>query len=274
MGPCLHAVALGGPLEVLELLTPIMAATVLILSLACEHLFTVLPASPYFSSYSHTALSLAIVLVGATLAFLMPPPLLQSPPLLQPPPLLVLGLPLTLLLAGLLQVWTEFCVIKETSALTFMIAGTCKEVVTVIVAVLVFGDRFGPVNGVGLAIVILGVLLYNWQKLQRSFQQSDETLLRRRGSQDEESLELEPLIIAKSSVSSPPAPLLIPGVTSAATPPSPHHTELGLRGAMADLGSAAAARIVAPPATTANGHDRLGPHASISRERIGSRENT
>ncbi|GFH23437.1 TPT domain-containing protein [Haematococcus lacustris] len=98
MGPCLHAVALGGPLEVLELLTPIMAATVLLLSLACEHLFTVLPASPYFSSYSHTALSLAIVLVGATLAFLM--------------------------------VWTEFCVIKETSALTFMIAGTCKEVVT------------------------------------------------------------------------------------------------------------------------------------------------
>ena len=31
---------------------------------------------------------------------------------------------------GSLQVWTEFKVIKETSALTFMVAGTCKEIVT------------------------------------------------------------------------------------------------------------------------------------------------
>jgi hypothetical protein len=27
-------------------------------------------------------------------------------------------------------VWTEYRLIKETSALTFMIAGTCKEIVT------------------------------------------------------------------------------------------------------------------------------------------------
>jgi hypothetical protein len=58
-------------------------------------------------------------------------------------------------------------VIKETSALTFMIAGTVKEVVTVITAVIVFGDKFGPVNGVGLFIVIAGVLLFNWFKLRR-----------------------------------------------------------------------------------------------------------
>lgn len=58
-----------------------------------------------------------------------------------PPPLLLLLLPL-------LQV------IKETSALTFMIAGTVKEVVTVITAVIVFGDKFGLVNGIGLIIVI------------------------------------------------------------------------------------------------------------------------
>jgi solute carrier family 35 protein C2 len=45
-------------------------------------------------------------------------------------------------------------VIKETSALTFMIAGTVKEVVTVITAVIVFGDKFGLVNGIGLIIVI------------------------------------------------------------------------------------------------------------------------
>jgi hypothetical protein len=32
----------------------------------------------------------------------------------------------------------------------------------VIVAVIVFGDRFGPANGVGLGIVIMGVALFNW----------------------------------------------------------------------------------------------------------------
>jgi hypothetical protein len=62
-------------------------------------------------------------------------------------------------------------VIKETSALTFMIAGTVKEVVTVITAVLVFGDKFGLVNGIGLVIVIGGVLLFNWYKLHKLQQQ-------------------------------------------------------------------------------------------------------
>jgi hypothetical protein len=70
-----------------------------------------------------------------------------------------------LLLLLLLQV------IKETSALTFMIAGTVKEVVTVITAVLVFGDKFGLVNGIGLVIVIGGVLLFNWYKLHKLRQQ-------------------------------------------------------------------------------------------------------
>lgn len=48
-----------------------------------------------------------------------------------------------------------------------MIAGTVKEVVTVITAVIVFGDKFGLVNGIGLIIVIAGVLLFNWYKLHK-----------------------------------------------------------------------------------------------------------
>lgn len=73
-------------------------------------------------------------------------------------------------------------VIKETSALTFMIAGTCKEVVTVITAVLVFGDKFGPVNGVGLVIVIGGVLLFNWYKLQKLKEQMRQRIHSKDGS--------------------------------------------------------------------------------------------
>lgn len=79
-------------------------------------------------------------------------------------------------------------VIKETSSLTFMIAGTVKEVVTVVTAVLVFGDRFGLVNGIGLFIVIGGVLLFNWYKLQRLKQEMRQRIHSKDGSLD---LELE-----------------------------------------------------------------------------------
>lgn len=58
-------------------------------------------------------------------------------------------------------------VIKETSALTFMIAGTCKEVVTILAAMMFFGDHLGVINGVGLVIVILGVLLFNAYKYRK-----------------------------------------------------------------------------------------------------------
>lgn len=75
-------------------------------------------------------------------------------------------------------------VIKETSALTFMIAGTCKEVVTVITAVIVFGDKFGFVNGIGLVIVIGGVLLFNWYKLSKLRQQVRQRIHSKEGSLD------------------------------------------------------------------------------------------
>lgn len=80
-----------------ELLTPLMAGTVLALSAVWEPLDT-LEASPYFSTLGHTLQTLGIILAGAVIAFFM--------------------------------VWAEYSVIKETSALTFMIAGTCKEVFT------------------------------------------------------------------------------------------------------------------------------------------------
>lgn len=66
-----RAVSLGGPLEILELLTPVMAVTMILLSVIWESLWAVLPSSPYFASFSHTMISLAIIAVGAIIAFLM-----------------------------------------------------------------------------------------------------------------------------------------------------------------------------------------------------------
>ena len=75
-----------------------MAVTVAFMSLVAERLWLVLPGSPYFDSLESLAVTLVLMLFGGTLAFFM--------------------------------VWTEFTVISETSALTFMVAGTFKEIVT------------------------------------------------------------------------------------------------------------------------------------------------
>jgi solute carrier family 35 protein C2 len=75
-----------------------MGLTLLILSLAHERLWVRLPASPYFANAWMVLLSLAIIFAGALIAFAM--------------------------------VVAEFALIANTSALTFMVAGTFKEIVT------------------------------------------------------------------------------------------------------------------------------------------------
>ena len=75
-----------------------MALVVGFLSLIAEELWLVLPASPYFSSISSFCVIVSCIFFGGAIAFAM--------------------------------VWAEFSVIQETSALTFMVAGTFKEIVT------------------------------------------------------------------------------------------------------------------------------------------------
>ncbi|KAG2442003.1 hypothetical protein HYH02_009795 [Chlamydomonas schloesseri] len=164
--------ALGGPLEVLELLTPVMSVTVLLFSLAWEELWVVLPGSPYFETAEHVLLTSLVIMAGAVIAFLM--------------------------------VWAEYQVIKETSALTFMIAGTVKEVVTVLAAILIMGDELTLVNSMGLVIVILGVLLFNWYKYRR-LQQPEEatyTVLESTGKEDGGVMAMDPAAVAARSGSS------------------------------------------------------------------------
>ena len=101
-----------------------MAGTVALMSLLVEHLWDRLPGSPYFASPTHVGVTALILAVGALLAFMM--------------------------------VWVEFTVIAQTSALTFMVAGTFKEIVTgdsavdalfvMAVLVLLEGDQMQPCN--------------------------------------------------------------------------------------------------------------------------------
>ncbi|KAL3137738.1 hypothetical protein ABBQ38_005002 [Trebouxia sp. C0009 RCD-2024] len=127
--------ASGGPVEVLLQLTPVMATTVALMSLLVEHLWDRLPGSPYFASPAHVGVTALILCVGALLAFMM--------------------------------VWVEFTVIAQTSALTFMVAGTFKEVVTVMAAVLFLGEDFYLINALGLGVLIMGVFWFNYLKYKK-----------------------------------------------------------------------------------------------------------
>jgi hypothetical protein len=98
--------ASGGPVEVLASLMPVMSVTVGFVSLFAERLWNALPESPYFNSGTALLTTAGLILMGGLLAFLM--------------------------------VWTEFTVIAYTSALTFMVAGTFKEIVTGYILIIAF----------------------------------------------------------------------------------------------------------------------------------------
>lgn len=60
----------------------------------------------------------------------------------------------------------EVQLVKETSALSLSVFGNLKAVVTVIFAILVFGDKASPVQWVGLAAALGGMLAYSYAKKQ------------------------------------------------------------------------------------------------------------
>lgn len=136
-----HRVERGSALEVMESLTPIMSVTNLALSLAFEPLWHLARTNVYFSSIGHVLLSLALISVGAFIAFFM--------------------------------VLVEFMLIGSTSALTFMVAGVFKEIVTVGVAHFTYGDQFTALNGAGLAVLLAGVGLFNYQQYAKARARSE-----------------------------------------------------------------------------------------------------
>jgi solute carrier family 35, member C2 len=82
----------------MQMLMPVMALSTALLSVVWENLGVVVPRSSYFNSFPHLLVTLLLIGVGALVAFLM--------------------------------VWAEYTLIQKTSALTFIVAGTMKEVVT------------------------------------------------------------------------------------------------------------------------------------------------
>ncbi|CAI5999603.1 unnamed protein product [Closterium sp. NIES-64] len=148
---------LSSPLVSLAYITPPMAVTCGLFSLALEPLAS-LPSSSYFSPPSHLAPTMLLLLLGGVLAFLMVN-LRQFAAAARLRPLCSL-IPAAAALHAL-QIMSEFLLILHTSAVTFSVAGTVKEGATILVSHLVFSDRFTRVNLVGVLIIMVGVSLFN-----------------------------------------------------------------------------------------------------------------
>jgi solute carrier family 35 protein C2 len=129
-----HSASRGGAIEIIEALSPVMGITLLVTSLCVEKPWR-LAGTPFFSSWAHSSIVFGVALADALIALCM--------------------------------VYAEFTLIANTSALTFMVAGTFKEVVTIGAAVLFLGEEFTPINGLGLLTLICGVSLYNYFKYQK-----------------------------------------------------------------------------------------------------------
>lgn len=78
--------------------------------------------------------------------------------------------PLILLFPGtiaFLMTASEFALLQRTSVVTLSIAGIFKEVVTILAAALVFGDKMTPINVSGLVVTIFAIAAYNYIKLSK-----------------------------------------------------------------------------------------------------------
>ncbi|KAF8766333.1 hypothetical protein HU200_007851 [Digitaria exilis] len=125
---------LKNPFTLMSHVAPVMAIVTAIISIVMDpwHDFR---ESHFFDSSAHIIRSSLLLLVGGALAFFM--------------------------------VLTEYVLVSVTSAVTVTVAGIVKEAVTILVAVLFFNDPFTWLKGLGLAIIIFGVSLFNWYKYKR-----------------------------------------------------------------------------------------------------------
>ena len=116
-------------------MTPLMSGIVLFFSAIIEKPWTLIGKSAYFSSSADLMLTGGFITFSGTIAFLM--------------------------------VLAEFVLVAETSAVTFTVAGSLKELLTIFAGIVFFGDKINAVNGAGLCILIIGVVLYNYYKLNK-----------------------------------------------------------------------------------------------------------
>ncbi|KAI7847005.1 triose-phosphate transporter family-domain-containing protein [Circinella umbellata] len=134
-----ESMGLTNPFASILFLAPAQGIILFILAAPVEGYPTIFR-SAFFVSFSEGIHTTGIILAGGCLAFCM--------------------------------IMAEFFLIKRTSVVTLSVCGIFKEVATIFISTLVFGDILTIINSIGLCITLFGIALYNWLKIQRATRQA------------------------------------------------------------------------------------------------------
>ncbi|KAJ1568817.1 Triose-phosphate Transporter [Nowakowskiella sp. JEL0078] len=127
-----ESMGMNNPLATTLYLAPLMAGSLLFFSASTEGLSQLLE-SKHFATMNDAVRTIGTIVGGGFLAFLM--------------------------------LMAEYNLISHTSVVTFSISGICKEILTLIVSHLIFGDIYTATNFVGLAISLVGLGMYNYIRI-------------------------------------------------------------------------------------------------------------
>jgi len=127
--------ATSNPFATVFYLAPVMFVTLLVLAVPVEGFGPLREAFANLANEHGIWMSLGILLFPGTLAFLMTS--------------------------------SEFALLQRTSVVTLSICGIFKEVLTIIVATIVFKDELTAINFGGLVVTIATIAAYNYMKIKR-----------------------------------------------------------------------------------------------------------
>ncbi|KAI9306241.1 triose-phosphate transporter family-domain-containing protein [Cunninghamella echinulata] len=147
-----ESLGLTNPFASIFFLAPVQAIILIVISGIVEGYGTIF-SSAFFLSFSEGLHSMGIIFFGGTIAFFM--------------------------------VMSEFFIIKRTSVVTLSVCGIFKEVGTIFISSIVFGDRLTVVNIVGLCITLFGIGLYNWLKMHAATMRVRKQVQQRQQQEDD-----------------------------------------------------------------------------------------
>ncbi|KAI8365112.1 triose-phosphate transporter family-domain-containing protein [Blakeslea trispora] len=128
-----ESMGLTNPFASIFFLAPSQAVILLAISAIVEGYITIFK-SAFFITFLEGLHTIGIILAGGSLAFCM--------------------------------IVSEFFLIKRTSVVTLSVCGIFKEVATIFISSIVFGDVLTLINIIGLCITLFGIGLYNWLKFK------------------------------------------------------------------------------------------------------------
>ncbi|KAK9767348.1 hypothetical protein K7432_002926 [Basidiobolus ranarum] len=137
-----ESMGLHNPMVTIFFLAPIMWGSLLICAIVIEGLGDMFSSS-FFADFSTSCYTMLAILFGGLMAFLM--------------------------------VSAEFMLISRTSVVTLSVAGIFKEVVTIFVSIVTFGDTVTGINIAGLCVTLFGIGLYNWLKIHQMKRKNMDT---------------------------------------------------------------------------------------------------